>query len=196
MISNRKKLFVAEGCKRTAAWKTEKKRVDDIIRQRKRSYMDTQRENLLGPDAARSFFKNVKNFAKFEKPEIFDVRSLFSEGNSDQETAESLAEYFSAFSLEFDPLSPDQIPHTHYSGLPRLKTFEVAGRVKRFKKPHSMVPGYIYPSLMTKFSDFVAIPLTEIYNEITRSYIWPKCWKKEFVTVIPKKSNPQSISDI
>ena len=59
-----------------------------------------------------------------------------------------------------------------------------------------MVPGDIFPSLMTRFSDFFALPLTNIYNEISSTFIWPRCWKKEFVTVIPKKTNPESLSDL
>ena len=49
---------------------------------------------------------------------------------------------------------------------------------------------------MTQFADFLAIPLTDIYNCITDSREWPKCWKVEFVTVIPKKNNPESLSDL
>ena len=195
LINNRKKLFVAEGCKRTEVWKREKKRIDEIVRKRKRSYMDTQRDNLLGPDAARCFYKNVKNFASFERPKLFDVRELLP-GKSDEEAAEHLAEYFNAVSLEFEPLSPHEIPKTRERRLPELEIFEVAGRIKKFKKPHSMVPGDIFPSLMTQLSDFFAIPLANIYNSISSTYVWPVCWKREYVTVIPKKSSPEGLGDL
>ena len=133
LIRNRKKLFVAEGCEKTEAWRKEKKRVDKIIKSRKRAYMDSQRDNLLGPNAARSFFKNVKNFASFECPKIFDVRELLP-GKTDQESAECLAEYFNAVSLEFEPLSTDRFPRTKDRSLPILKDYKVAGRIKRLKK--------------------------------------------------------------
>ena len=194
LISNRKRLFLAEGGERTEVWKKEKKRVDGIIRDRKRSFMDIQRENLLGPDAARCFYKNVKNFSKFERPAQFDVRELLP-GQSDIEAAESLADFFNAVSQEFEPLRPDQIPSTKPRGLPRLQEFEVSGRIKRFRKPHSMVPGDIYPNLMTKLSDFFAIPLSNIYNKICDTFVWPLCWKREFMTVIPKKSSPQCLGN-
>ena len=157
--------------------------------------MDTQRDNLLGPDAARCFFKNVRNFATFEKPRMFDVREILP-GKSDPQVAEELADYFNAVSLKFDPLSPDQIPRTRDRALPVLEVFEVAGRIKRFRKPHSMVPGDIYPALVTQMADFFAVPLTDIYNEISSTYVWPRCWKKEFVTIIPKKSSPQELGDL
>ena len=59
-----------------------------------------------------------------------------------------------------------------------------------------MVPGDIYPQLVTQFSDFFAIPLTNIYNAILSSYVWPVCWKREFVTVIPKKPSPATLGDL
>ena len=59
-----------------------------------------------------------------------------------------------------------------------------------------MVPGDVFPKLVTILSDFFAIPLTDIYNKISSSFIWPRCWKKEFVTVIPKKSIPEGLGDL
>ena len=158
--------------------------------------MDTQRSHILEKDAGRNFFKHVKNFATFEKPTQFDVRSLFTDNKDDLKIAGNLADYFNQVSREFDPLSPDQIPLTKPGNIPRLKKFEVAKRIKLFRKPKSRVPGDVFPALVTKFADFIALPLTNIYNEISRTYIWPTCWKKEFVTVIPKNKNPASINDL
>ena len=50
---------------------------------------------------------------------------------------------------------------------------EVAKKIKVFRKPKWMVPGDVFTSLMTAYSGFFAVPLTEIYNEISRTYIWP-----------------------
>lgn len=59
-----------------------------------------------------------------------------------------------------------------------------------------MVGGDVFPKLLTLFSDFFAVPLTSIFNEITRSLSWPRDWKKEYVTIIPKKTHPESLSDL
>ena len=150
LIKNRKRLFVEEGGIRTAVWKEEKKRIDCIIRERKRGYMDTQRAHLLSDDAGRNFFKHVKNFATFDKPKQVDARMLLP-GLSDLKVAERLAAYFNEVSNEFDPLQPHQIPRTKSNPLPRLHNHEVAKRIKSFRKPKSMVPGDIFPSLMTPF---------------------------------------------
>ena len=59
-----------------------------------------------------------------------------------------------------------------------------------------MVRGDIFPALVTEYGDLLAIPLCEIYNCITRAKVWPALWKEEFVTVIPKKTVPESIDDL
>ena len=99
-------------------------------------------------------------------------------------------------SNEFEPLSPEDIPQTHSAGIQILARHEVASRIRRFSKQKSTVPGDAFPNLMTEFSDFFTIPLTDIYNCITRTQQWPRCWKKEFVSVIPKKNNPEGLAGL
>ena len=99
-------------------------------------------------------------------------------------------------SKEFDPLEPGDIPvEKPRAGRRPLARYEVAARIKKMRKPKSMVPGDIYPQLVSQFADFIAIPLTAIYNDILNTYVWPRCWKREFVTVIPKKASPQELND-
>ena len=80
--------------------------------------------------------------------------------------------------------------------MPQLQTHHVATRIRKMRKPKSMVKGDVFPKLMTDLSDFFAIPLTDIYNTITDTKVWPVCWKLEYVTVIPKKNNPEMIVDL
>ena len=59
-----------------------------------------------------------------------------------------------------------------------------------------MVGTDIFPQLLMLFSDFLAIPLRDIFNQITVSKVWPLAWKTEFVTVIPKKAHPTDVSQL
>ena len=162
----------------------------------KRDYFDKQKDHLLAKDANRNFYRHVKNFGKAERPQLFDVRTLMPDGQSDEDTAEELAHYFNRISDEFEPLSEGDVPLTREKEMPVLHEYEVAARIRKFRKPKSTVPGDIFPHLVTQFADFLAIPLTNIYNKITESRRWPRCWKNEFVTVIPQKSTQESISDL
>ena len=56
-----------------------------------------------------------------------------------------------------------------------------------------MVKGDIFPTLVSLYGDFLAIPLSNIYNEITVTRVWPRIWKEEYVTTIPKKSIPEGM---
>ena len=58
-----------------------------------------------------------------------------------------------------------------------------------------MVDGDLYPDLVTKFSDILAIPLTKIYNHVILLREWPSQWKVETVTVIPKGKDAQSFDE-
>ena len=83
--------------------------------------------------------------------------------------------------------SSTDIPVTKHSNLPLLAPYQVARRIRAFKKPKSMVQWDIFPSLMSHYGDFLAVPLCDIFNAITEMGIWPVVWKQEFVTIIPKK---------
>ena len=194
-LEDKKKLFIEEGG-RTDFWKAEKKKVDLAVKARKREFFDMQKEHLLQEDAGRHFYRNVRSFGCAEKPKLFDVRDLMPEGQSDADIADTLAEYFKKVSCEFEPLGPDQIACTRDKELPVLHEYEVASRIRRFRKPRSTVPGDIFPKLVTQFADFLAIPLADIYNCITSTRRWPVCWKREFVTIIPKKTNPVDLSEL
>ena len=59
-----------------------------------------------------------------------------------------------------------------------------------------MVRGAIFPALVTKYADFLAIPLTAIYNDISTTAIWPEIWKNELITNIPKTRLPTEIGQL
>ena len=71
--------------------------------------------------------------------------------------------FFNKISHEFEPLEPEDIPTTHTRSLPKLLPYQVAGRIRAFKKPKSMVKGDIFPRLMSQFGVLLAIPLTDIF---------------------------------
>ena len=110
----------------------------------------------------------MKKYKACERPAQFDVRTLFP-AMSDLEVAEELAKHFNEISSEFEPLEPKDIPSTKDRQLPILAPHEVAGRIRAFKKPKSMVRGDIFPALFSCYGDLLAIPLCDIFNTIART---------------------------
>ena len=172
-----------------------KKLTERMIEKRRGRYALSQKDALMAKDGDRNFFKNVRNYRSKERPVPFDVTTLFP-GRSDVEVAEELAGHFNKISMEFSPLEPSEIPVTSDRSLPMLAPYQVAGRIKAFRKPKSMVEGDIFPDLVSKYADLLALPLCLIFNSITSTRIWPSIWKQEFVTVIPKKSVPEAVDDL
>ena len=144
------------------------KLLEDLVERRRMKYGGSQKDALLASDGERNFFKNVMNYKSGEKPAQFDVRCLFP-GRTDKEVFELLAQHFNAISSEFEPLEPHQIAVTHPCRLPVLQPYEVAGRIKAFRKPKSMVRGDIFPALFIRFGDLLVAPLCDIYIILSQS---------------------------
>ena len=193
LVRKRRKIYHREG--RSVKWKWLLKKVRKLVRKRAANYWAHQKTTLLSRDAGRAFFKSVKSFNCKEKPPQFDVRSLFP-NLADGVVAEKLADHFNGISQEFNGLDPDSVPTTYSSPIQILSPAQVAVRLRKFRKPKSMIKHDIFPSLVNEAADFLAPPLTDIYNQITASSTWPLSWKQEFVTPIPKKSLPSTVNDL
>ena len=128
-IRRRRELFASEGGVCTEAWKEEKRKTSDLIRESKRGYMEVQKGHILAEDANHSFKKHFKNFSRLEKPPPpqFDVRNLSEfENKEDEEVAEELAGYFNRISKKFDPLQPGDVPSCARTNTAASKAWELS----------------------------------------------------------------------
>ena len=194
MVKKKNAIYMSEG--KSDRWEKQGEYLENHLQKRREIYLQKQRDKFLdAPNADVNFFKNVRAFKNPEKPKQFDVRSL-RPGNSDAQTAAEAAEYFNRISSEFSPLQPEQIPTTYHRDLPMLSPAQVQQMLIKAKKPASMVEGDIFPKLINRCSESLAWPLSAIYNQITLTYVWPLHWKREYVTIIPKKTIPSDFSDL
>ena len=112
-----------------------------------------------------------------------------------EEIAEIVAEFFNKISQEY-PSLPDPSRVWDEAAPNIVEEYEVASRLKRFKKPKSTVYGDIKPELVSDFADLLAPPLCFIFNQTLHSRSWPSIWKAETVHVIPKNTAPSSLSEL
>ena len=141
-----------------------------MAKSRAKKYFENKKKILTAGDAASSFFKNAKAYNSKEKPPNFNVTDLYPGADSKQ-VAENLAQHFNAISNEFQGLTEDDIPNAPSLSLPLISGGEVAEMLRKFKKPKSMVRGDIFPSLVNLVAEYLAIPLSNIYNSITASKV-------------------------
>ena len=192
MIERRKKIFRIQG--RSKSWKKIKKRTEEIIRERKRVYLEYQvKKSSEKGGLGNRFAALAKPFMSVDKVADFDVKTLCSEGASDIQAAEECADYFSAISDEFVPLDVSLLPSTHSIRLIPVQRTEIIKRLKSFKKPRSMVPGDIFPQLVTNYAVSLSEPLEWIYKSVFETYHWPLVWRNEYVTIIPKCPDPEDL---
>lgn len=193
MVKKKNAIYKSEG--KSERWHAQTAKIDGYLAKGRECFLKNQREKLLGPTASANFFKNVKAFSTVEKPKDFNIRDLRPD-SSEGEIAEEAAAYFNRISSEFRPLSPDEIPATYHRDLPLLSPAQVQKMLQDARKTNSMVKGDIFPKLINRCSAYLAWPLSAIFNQITRTTVWPIHWKREYVTVIPKKSSPSDFSDL
>ena len=137
--------------------------------------------------------------------ETFDIPEFVDNDFTDQQSSEAMADYFSSISQEFAPIDVDEFPPTIKESLengkkdtniPTLFEHEVHAKIIKAKKPHSMVPGDIQRLLVKECSVELSSPVTQIYNEITKSKEYPRALVNEKQTPIPKTNPPSSLDDI
>ena len=102
----------------------------------------------------------------------FTLPSHSAANLTNQESAESIANYFAAISQEFSPLDTKNLPDRVQSKLqskqsaPIITTQDTLKNIKRTHKPRSGVPGDLPPKILKDFSEELSVPLSDILNKI------------------------------
>ena len=119
------------------------------------------------------------------------------EGLPVNSAADRIAEHFASISQEYDAISPDQLPSfLPAQPPPVLQDYQVYTELKKMKKTKSTLPIDIPYKLRNEFAAELAKPLTNILNACLQTGIYPKKWKFEWVTPVPKTKNPKVIKDL
>ena len=139
-----------------------------------------------------------------KKNSDFTLPSHAEENYSPLQSAEVFANYFSQISQEFNPICIDEFsPHIKTKLLagktdkskPVLEEWQVYEKLKKSKKPNSLIPGDLPVKLVKEFTQDLATPITLIYNRITQTAEYPRKWVTEYQLAIPKIKSPLSEDD-
>ena len=149
-------------------------------------------ERLLeGGNSGRSVYAATRKLAGSKSAPVWSVMDLFV-GMNQGEVCNAVLGFFGGIARSETPGIPDfaRAP----GGLPEFThggTFEM---LKNSKKMSSIVKGDPLPGLIRAFPDQFAVPISIIYNRVNDTGCWPKSWKEEHLTVIPKVPNPTDLS--
>ena len=121
------------------------------------------------------------------------VQDLFPD-KSPVEAGNEAADFFSKISNTFQPINESRTLHAGETRTP-LTESEVAGWLKKAKKPSSAVRGDVLPRLMKAHHESFVFPVQRIFNAILATERWPKKWKEETTVIIPKTTCPKSLAE-
>ena len=136
------------------------------------------------------------------KDETFTLQSHQTDGLTNLESAERIAEYFATISREYEPLRVSRLPDRVKARLrakstpPIISELDCYKKIVAAKKPQSGVPGDLPSKIIKEFSVELASPLKDLFNNILQSATWPDPWKVEYVTPISKVQHPETEDDL
>ena len=185
----KRKLRIYKKAGRSEAWWDTDARLQRAIDESKEAYVERLLDN---GGNSRSFYAATKRLASATNCKEWKVADLFPEKNPEQ-VGTAVLDYFGKISVAEAPQLPD-VPRVE-GGLPRFTDANVAKILRESKKTDSMVEGDPLPHLVRRFPEAFARPVGAIFNEINASGKWPKAWKTEFLTIIPKVPNPASLTE-
>ena len=188
-IKRRRAVFRRAG--RCETWKKLKSKTQRIIDKRGTHFNKIKKDKLLGENK-QNFHACVKAFVNDDKTATWDVKTLF-ESKTAEQVAEECADFFNGISSEYAPLSHHDIPTSYHRQLPVITEQRIIEEVKKARKTSSVVPGDLYRDLLEESLDVLARVISDIYNTIIGTNKWPDDWKREHVTIIPKKRNPENL---
>ena len=87
-----------------------------------------------------------------------------------------------------------EIPRIH-GGLPAFDEESVTKLLKEAKSTNSTVEGDPLARMLKRYPAQFSKPVAILFNEINESGRWPRRWKTEHLTIIPKVANPCDLSE-
>ena len=194
MIRFRDQTFREKG--RGAEWKVEMWKVREKMRDAKKAFYDREVEKIYGARDKRSLaYTALKNISCPYRQKPWSITDI-DPGKEEVDIVEDLAEYFNNVAAGHGDFDPTDWKRTYDRPIYKITAEMIEKRIKETKKPNSMVPGDIPPKLLTELAPYIAPAVANIFNEVPVDYVWPEMWKKEYQTVIPKKTNPADFSEL
>ena len=146
-----------------------------------------------------SSYKAIRKLGKrpgesWNRPEL-TLPAYIEAGLSPLQSAERLADFFSAISQTVDPLDESQFSPALRAAIeggrscstkPVLTQHQVYCKFLQITKPNSSVAGDVPKVLITRYAFLYAGPATTIFNRIIQTSIWPRQWTMEHAIVLSK----------
>ena len=140
----------------------------------------------------------AKRIGAIENQSRGDLNIASLDGIEPQMQVETVAKSFSEISCQYDPVNLHLLPaYLPAEEAPQLQVYNVWRNIKYQKKTKSTLPIDIPDVLRKEGAEFLAEPLTNIFNTCLREGKYPSAWKQEYVTPVPKHTkNLETLKDV
>ena len=187
-VRQRKGVYKREG--RSRKWRRLKATSSYMTYRARKGFYDRAVKKMKQPGSLP--FQAIKKLKDHENPASWSLPDLNPKAEL-SEILETSADFFSEISAEFTPLSESSMIQTYDKVLAPLSAADVEKGLKEMKKPKSYTSIDIPPDILVGCYHALAVALVPIMNRIREGKWWPKLWKKEEVTIIPKATHPSGL---
>ena len=185
----KKKMRIFKKYGRGAAWKRFDARLTQHIMDKKREFVE---KVVSDGNNGKSFHAAIKKLTRPGKAP-WNVTDLFP-GKDEAQASEEILRYFSEVGGKEEPTpaaEPDAVPFD----IEPLSHSDITDIIRKAKIGDSRVYGDPLPHTIRQGPHVYAPPVAIIFNRILSTGTWPKGWKQEHLTILPKVSNPGNLGE-
>ena len=184
-------------------WKSEKwinlrQHFEEKCQKAKEDYYENTVEDLKSANPSQ-WYSKVKRMGGLHESQsnIIQVEEL--EGMSNLDQAERIAQHYASISNEYKALRKDDIPSSMYNTEelpPFIEAYEMYQRIMKMNSKKATVKDDIPMSIIKEFAVEISEPLSHICNFGLSKGVYPKIWKFETITPVPKVYPPENIHQL
>jgi hypothetical protein len=134
------------------------------------------------------YFKMAKQIGAIDQSKHGEINIECIEGLDPQEQVQAVADSMAAVSNEYSPVDISVLPaYLPVEMPPQIEVYKVYKKIQNQKKTKSTLEIDLPAELRKEAAEFLAEPLTHIFNTCLKEGKYPKTWKFEWCTPVPKK---------
>ena len=167
-------------------------------------------------DEKQNYYRNIVHDLKFSNPgkwyskvkrmtgkktgsgSITTVEEL--SGLEDDQQSEVIADHYAKVSSLYEPVRYEHFKEyleEHSSQeAPNIGPYKIFKTIKKMNKNSAAVPGDLPMKLICRFADELTLPLCHIVNSCLQAGQYPRLWKVEIVSPIPKVHPPEKLDHL
>ena len=171
---------------------------EKLSNQLKESYYETMVQDLKTSNPSQ-WYSKVKRMSTINQTKDEEIIVEQIKNETSQKQAEIIADQFASISNLYQPLKTEDIDipsDVNSEPVPLFEPMQIYEKIKSMKKKASTVPGDIPWRIISEFSVELAFPLSNIYNSASLAGVWPRIWKFEYITPVPKVFPPETTDEL